>query len=41
MSTVTLKGNPLDVAGTFPAVGTAAPAFSLVAKDLSDATLET
>ena len=41
MSTVTLKGNPLDVAGTFPAVGTTAPAFSLVAKDLSDATLET
>jgi len=41
MSTVTLKGNPLDVAGTFPAVGTAAPAFSLVAKDLSDASLET
>jgi thiol peroxidase len=41
MSTVTLKGNPLDVAGTFPAAGTPAPAFSLVAKDLSDATLET
>jgi thiol peroxidase len=36
MATVTLKGNPVDVAGTLPAVGTAAPAFTLTAGDLSD-----
>lgn len=36
MATVTLKGNPVDVAGTLPAVGTAAPAFSLTAGDLAD-----
>ncbi|WP_410499249.1 thiol peroxidase [Chitinibacter sp. S2-10] len=39
MSTVTLGGNTISVNGTFPAVGSAAPAFSLVAKDLSDVTL--
>ncbi|MDH6133937.1 thiol peroxidase [Kitasatospora sp. MAA4] len=38
-STVTLQGNPVSVSGTFPVPGTAAPAFSLVAKDLSDVTL--
>ena len=38
-STVTLKGNPLPVAGTFPTVGSKAPAFSLVGKDLADVTL--
>lgn len=38
--TVTLKGQPIAVAGQIPAAGTAAPAFTLVAKDLSDATLE-
>lgn len=40
MSQVTLKGNPVEVAGNFPQVGQTAPAFSLVAKDLSDSTLE-
>ncbi|QAU23668.1 thiol peroxidase [Dyella sp. M7H15-1] len=39
MSQVTLKGNPVNVAGQLPAVGQQAPGFSLVAKDLSDATL--
>jgi len=41
MSTVTLRGNPIPVNGTFPTVGSTAPAFSLVAADLSDATLDT
>ncbi len=41
MSTVTLKGQPIKVNGKFPAVGSAAPAFALVAGDLSDATLST
>lgn len=39
MSQVTLKGNPVQVDGHLPAVGNKAPAFSLVAKDLSDTTL--
>jgi thiol peroxidase len=39
MSSVTLKGNPIDVAGTFPRPGQKAPAFSLVAKDLKDVSL--
>ena len=39
--TVTLGGNPINVNGKFPQKGDAAPAFSLVAKDLSDATLAT
>jgi thiol peroxidase len=39
MSHVTLKGNPIQVDGQLPSVGSHAPAFSLVAKDLSDATL--
>jgi thiol peroxidase len=39
MSTVTLKGNPVHVDGNLPAVGGAAPAFSLVAKDLKDVSL--
>jgi thiol peroxidase len=39
MASVTFKGNPIDVAGTFPAVGQKAPAFSLVAKDLKDVSL--
>ncbi len=39
MSQVTLKGNPVKIDGNLPAVGDKAPAFSLVAKDLSDATL--
>ncbi|RDJ00472.1 thiol peroxidase [Dyella solisilvae] len=39
MSQVTLKGNPIQVDGHFPAKGEHAPAFSLVGKDLSDVTL--
>lgn len=37
--TVTLGGNPIALRGSFPKKGDAAPAFSLVAKDLSDVTL--
>ena len=39
MATVTLKGNPIDVAGSFPQKGQKAPAFKLVAKDLTDVSL--
>ena len=38
-NTVTLGGNPVEVSDNFPAKGDLAPAFSLVAKDLSDVTL--
>lgn len=38
--TVTLGGNPIQIAGALPAIGSTAPAFKLVAKDLSDTTLE-
>lgn len=38
--TVTLGGNPIQIGGTLPQAGATAPAFKLVAKDLSDATLE-
>ncbi|WP_445145980.1 thiol peroxidase [Dyella sp. Tek66A03] len=41
MSQVTLKGQPVQVDGHFPAKGDHAPAFSLVGKDLSDVTLAT
>ena len=37
--TVNLAGNPIEVAGSFPAKGAQAPAFSLVAKDLADVSL--
>ncbi len=40
MQTVTLGGKPVAVRGHFPAKGEAAPAFSLVGKDLSNAGLE-
>jgi thiol peroxidase len=40
MAQVTLGGNPIEVAGQFPAVGSTAPAFSLVSKDLKDVTLD-
>jgi thioredoxin-dependent peroxiredoxin len=36
MSQVTLGGNPIDVSGTFPAVGQQAPDFTLVGVDLGD-----
>ena len=39
MATVTLKGSPIDVAGSFPQKGQKAPAFKLVAKDLKDVSL--
>lgn len=39
MAQVTLGGNPIDVAGSFPTVGSTAPAFSLVSKDLKDVSL--
>jgi thiol peroxidase len=39
MSQVTLKGQPVQVEGHFPANGENAPAFSLVGKSLSDITL--
>ena len=39
MTTVTLGGNPLSVAGNFPQKGQSAPDFKLVGKDLKDVTL--
>lgn len=41
MTTVTLGGNPISLAGDFPKVGAAAPAFSLVNGDLQDVGLAT
>lgn len=40
-SSITLAGNPITVDGDFPKKGQKAPALSLVAKDLTDATLAT
>jgi thiol peroxidase len=39
MSTVTLGGSPIEIAGNLPAVGSKAPAFNLVGKDLADVSL--
>ena len=39
MAQVTLKGNPVQVNGELPKTGAKAPAFSLVAGNLSDVTL--
>jgi len=39
MATVTLKGNAFNTVGNLPAVGSSAPAFSLVKNDLSDLNL--
>lgn len=39
MAQVTLKGNPIETVGNLPAVGSAAPDFTLVKQDLSDLTL--
>ncbi len=36
MFTVTLGGNPIEVAGSFPMPGSTAPEFSLVGADLGD-----
>jgi thioredoxin-dependent peroxiredoxin len=40
MATVTLKGNPVSVAGKLPGKGETAPDFSLTGKDLSDVSLK-
>jgi thiol peroxidase len=40
MSTVTLRGNEIEVGGSFPQPGSPAPGFALVGKDLADVTLE-
>src|SRR6187397_1764382 len=40
MSTVTLGGNPVNVAGNFPKAGDAAPDFTLTGKDLKDVSLK-
>jgi thioredoxin-dependent peroxiredoxin len=37
---VTFKGNPITVGGTFPQPGDSAPAFRLVGADLAERTLE-
>jgi len=39
MATVTFKGNPVEVAGSFPKKGDKAPAFTLVGTDLKDISL--
>lgn len=40
MATITLKGNPIETVGELPKVGSKAPAFNLVAHDLSEITSE-
>ncbi|WP_411120440.1 thiol peroxidase [Streptomyces sp. x-19] len=40
MAQVTLKGNPVQVNGELPGTGSQAPAFSLVADGLADASLK-
>ena len=40
MATVTLKGNPITTSGSLPAVGSAAPDFSLAKVDLSNVSLK-
>ncbi|KAF1029932.1 MAG: Thiol peroxidase [Burkholderia plantarii] len=39
MSKVTLGGNPIDLAGNFPAIGSSAPDFTLVGQDLGELSL--
>lgn len=39
-SSVTLKGNPVEVAGNLPKIGSTAPNFTLVDKALADVTLD-
>ena len=36
MSTITLKGNPVQTSGALPAIGAKAPSFSLTKADLSE-----
>lgn len=40
MANVTLGGNPIKVAGTFPGKGDTAPDFTLTSKDLKDMSLK-
>ena len=40
MASITLKGNPCHTSGNLPAVGSKAPAFTLIGEDLSEQTLE-
>ena len=40
MAEITLEGNPIHTNGDLPAVGSSAPAFTLVASDLSDVSLD-
>jgi len=40
MATVTLAGNPIELAGSFPKVGQTAPPFTLVGRDLKDVSLK-
>ena len=40
MATITLQGDPIHTNGDLPAVGTTAPGFSLVDKDLKDVSLQ-
>lgn len=40
MATVTLRGNPVSVGGTLPAVGSIAPALRLTPGDLKDVSLQ-
>jgi thioredoxin-dependent peroxiredoxin len=39
MANITLKGNPIHTNGELPAIGSSAPDFTLVGKDLADVTL--
>ncbi|CAA7613133.1 lipid hydroperoxide peroxidase [Candidatus Terasakiella magnetica] len=40
MATITLKGNPINTNGALPAIGSAAPAFTLTGVDLGNVTLD-
>jgi thiol peroxidase len=40
MAKITLKGNPINTIGDLPKVGSKAPAFKLVDKDLNDISLD-
>ncbi|HET6493388.1 MAG TPA: thiol peroxidase, partial [Burkholderiales bacterium] len=40
MANVTLGGNPIKVAGSFPGKGDTAPDFTLTSKDLKDVSLK-
>lgn len=39
MAQITLKGNPINTVGELPAIGSKAPDFTLIAKDLSRPTM--